>query len=225
MNTNARTSVWVKGWASAFALVIGLWHATPASADPIRFSTSGTFDLPSGPTALAGVTDASPGDSIQIGSLPVDGVEGALGASAFHVQIKFNADLPAIDVRGVMPSLGYSPDSPALDTVVSTSATPAQTGLYPQLFQNLIAHPDWLQTRAIRGVQPTMAIAKMAKATGTSQLPTASPMTAIAAEPARTMGHHDHGLNSPISGSPSSMSAVSESSGSSPRCAVTTRPM
>ena len=159
MNTNARTSVWVKGWASAFALVIGLWHATPASADPIRFSTSGTFDLPSGPTALAGVTDASPGDSIQIGSLPVDGVEGALGASAFHVQIKFNADLPAIDVRGVMPSLGYSPDSPALDTVVSTSATPAQTGLYPQLFQNLIAHPDWLHTMAFRGVQPTMAIA------------------------------------------------------------------
>jgi hypothetical protein len=37
-----------------------------------------------------------------------------------------------------------------------------------------------------------------------------------AAEKASTSGHHDHGLNSPISGSPSSMSAVSESSGSSP---------
>jgi hypothetical protein len=159
MNTNARTAVMVKGWAAAFALAIGLWNATPASADPIRFSTSGTFDLPTGSTELAGVTDATPGASIQIGTLPLDGVEGALGASAFHVQIKFNDDLPAIDVRGTMPSLGYSPDLPVHDTVVSTSATSAQIGLYPQLFRNLIAHPDWLHTMSFRGLQSTMAVA------------------------------------------------------------------
>lgn len=159
MNTNARTVVRLKGWASAFALAVGLLQAGPASASPIRFSTSGTFELPTGSTELSGVTDAAPADSIQIGTLPVDGVEGALGASAFHVQIKFNEDLPAIEVRGTMPSLGYSPDLPVHDAVVSTSATADQIGLYPQLFQNLIAHPDWLHTMAFRGLQSTMAVA------------------------------------------------------------------
>ena len=45
-----------------------------------------------------------------------------------------------------------------------------------------------------------------------------------AAAKASTMGHHDHGLNSPSSGSPSSMSAVRLSSGSSPPWALCTRP-
>ena len=45
------------------------------------------------------------------------------------------------------------------------------------------------------------------------------------AENASTMGHHDQGLNSPSSGSPSSMSEVRMSSGSSPPCARCTRLM
>ncbi len=38
----------------------------------------------------------------------------------------------------------------------------------------------------------------------------AEPIMPSAAEKASTMGHHDHGLNSPSSGSPSSMSAVQD---------------
>jgi hypothetical protein len=160
MNTNARTAVIVKGWASAFALAIGLWNSSPAVADPIRFSTSGHFDMPAGTGELAGVTDAAPGDSVLIGTVPVDGINGVLGATAFHIQFKFNTDLPPIDVSGTATYFGYNPDLPVLDSVVSTSATSAQVGLYPELFQKLIAHPDWLHTTSFRSDNlPTMAVA------------------------------------------------------------------
>ncbi|APW60771.1 PEP-CTERM sorting domain-containing protein [Paludisphaera borealis] len=159
MNTNARTTVRFKGWASAFALAIGLWNSTPAAADPIRFSTSGRFELAAGTGELAGVTDATPADSILIGAVPVDGFTDPLGSTAFHIQFKFNGDLPTIDVSGTATYLAYNPDLPVLDAVVSTSATSAQIGLYPELFQRLIAHPDWLHTTSFLSDHlPTMAI-------------------------------------------------------------------
>ncbi len=158
MNTNARTIVMVKGWASAFALAMGLLHATPAAAVPIRFSTSGTFDLPSGPTDLIGASGLEPSDNLKIGSIKVEGIDGPVGDSEFHVRFKFDNDLPTIDVSGAIRSFGYNPDMPVLHPVVSTSATSAQVGMYPEVFQNLLAHPDWIHTSSFRNYLPEMSV-------------------------------------------------------------------
>jgi PEP-CTERM motif len=159
MNTNARISGILKGCATGFTLAVALWYSPSASAAPIRFSTSGNFDLPAGTGELAGVTGAEAGDRIGIGTVAVDQIVGVLGSTTFHLQFKFNDDLPSINVSGTIPYLGYNPDVPVLNTVVSTTASSAQLGMYPELFKKLIEHPDWLHTTSFRSSLPTMEIA------------------------------------------------------------------
>lgn len=156
MNTNVRAAWIVKGWAAAIVLAVGLWAPAPAAAVPIRFSTSGTYELPGASGDFVGVNDADPGDSIPVGALRVEGLTGPLGSMAFHLQFRFSNDLPAIDVSGTIQYPGYNPDLPVLDSVVSTSATSAQIGLYPELFQKLLAHPDWIHTTSFRSDNMSM---------------------------------------------------------------------
>ena len=148
---NARMRVILKGWGAIFALSFGFLSPPSAVAEPIRFSTSGQFDLASGTVDLAGVSDAAPeGKNFVIGAVPVAGVEGPLGSVPFRLQFQFNNDLPSIDVSGTVGSLGYNPWLPVLDPTVSTSATQEQLGLYPAAFRDLIAHPDWFHTTSFR---------------------------------------------------------------------------
>jgi hypothetical protein len=143
----ARTQTVVRRWCSLLALAIGLLLPAAAGADPIRFSTSGDLDFAQGTKPLSGVTDAAPGDWILIGSTPIPSDwTTALGDTPFHLEFQFNNNLPAIDVSGTIPWIGYNPDMPVQDVHVSTSATQAELGLYPTLFQNLLANPDWLHS-------------------------------------------------------------------------------
>jgi hypothetical protein len=148
---NARMRVILNGWGAIFALSFGLLTPSSATAEPIRFSTSGLFDLATGTVKLAGVSDAAPeGQNFAIGAVPVAGVEGPLGNVPFRLQFRFNNDLPPIDVSGTVGSLGYNPELPVLDPAVSTTATLEQLALYPAAFRDLIAHPDWFHTTSFR---------------------------------------------------------------------------
>ena len=149
---NARMRVILSGWGAIFALSFGFLSSSSAVAEPIRFSTSGQFDLASGTVDLAGVSDAAPeGKNFVIGAVPVAGMAGRpLGSVPFRLQFQFNNDLPSIDVSGTVGSLGYNPWLPVLDPTVSTSATQEQLGLYPAAFRDLIAHPDWFHTTSFR---------------------------------------------------------------------------
>ena len=78
---NARMRVILNGWGAIFALSFGLLNPSSAAAEPIRFSTSGQFDLATGTVDLAGVSDAAPeGKNFAIGAVPVAGVEARWGA-------------------------------------------------------------------------------------------------------------------------------------------------
>jgi len=149
----------LKGWGAVLGLSFGLFNPPSATADAIRFSTSGQFRLASGTVDLDGVSDVVATDGFPIGAIPVGDIAGPMGDAPFRLQFRFDHDLPPIDVSGTAPSLGYNPDLPALDPVASTSATEDQLSLYPVPFRDLIAHPDWLHTTSFRSDdRPTMQI-------------------------------------------------------------------
>lgn len=160
MNINTRSAFVVRGWTGAIALLAGLAVSSPSQAAPIRFSASGSFELPAGAVELAGAPgemEASGGSAVRLGTIPVGGNSGPLGDAPFRLTLSFEG-LPDIDVRGEIPSIGYNPDLPVRNAVATTSATPDQIGLYPDVFQRLIAHPDWLHTTSFRGPLPDMEI-------------------------------------------------------------------
>jgi len=146
-----------RAWAGAFALALGVLSA-PAQAAPIRFSTSGSFDLPAGPVDLVGRSDATAdGPFVSIGTIPVDANPGALGDSPFQLKFAFDG-LPEIRVSGTILSVGYNPDMPVQDVIVTTAATPDQFASYPELFQRLLANPGWMHTTSYRGTPADMEI-------------------------------------------------------------------
>jgi len=157
MNIKARRSLRAGSWAGAIALWVGIGAPSLAQASPIPFSASGSFKLPAGAVELGGTPDAMSDQMVVLGTIPVDGNPGSLGDATFDLKLSFDG-LPDIDVSGVIPSIGYNPDLPVLNAVVTTTATPDQIGLYPDLFQKLIAHPDWMHTTSFRGDRPIMEL-------------------------------------------------------------------
>jgi hypothetical protein len=157
MNINTRRALLVRGWAGAIALLAGLAVSTPSQASPIPFTVSGRFGLPAGAVDLAGELDTTVSDRFVLGTIPVDANPGSLGAAPFHLRFVFEG-LPAIEVSGVIPSIGYNWDLPVRDAVVITTASPDQIGLYPDLLQRLIAHPDWMHTTSFRSDRPNMEL-------------------------------------------------------------------
>jgi hypothetical protein len=143
--------------AGLLSLVV---FAQTATADPILYSTSGQFDIAAGTLVLAGVTDASPSANILLGSVSVGQVQGPLGVAPFHIQFQFSGGLPSIDLSGTVPfSLGYNGGQIIENPAVTTTATTAQAGLYPAIFQEMLAHPDWVRTTSFRSDErPTMEI-------------------------------------------------------------------
>src|SRR5262245_55414014 len=114
---NARTQTDLARWTSILALAAGLFSSTTALASPIFFSTSGTFDLPSGTAPLLGVTDATPqdDDDVVIGAVPASQLPvGPESNTPFQLHFTFNNGLKPIDVSGVIPSIGYNTDWPIL---------------------------------------------------------------------------------------------------------------
>lgn len=149
MNATTRRSTRsrVRAWAVALGICI---LSSSTQAAPVRFSASGSFDLAAGPVALAGASDATADDGrIEIGSLHVGTAAGPLGEVPFQLDFTFDG-LPSIKVAGTIPWIGYNPDMPVQDAVVTTAATAGQIGLYPELFQRLLANPDWLHTTSFR---------------------------------------------------------------------------
>lgn len=150
MNVNASRTVLFGGWAWGVVLGLGAFSAS-AQASPISFSTSGRFELPAGPVDLVGRTDAAAdNDFLSLGTISAAGNPGSLGETPFRLTFAFDG-LPSIDVGGTVGWLGYNPDMPVLATTVATTATPDQVGLYPEIFQRLLAHPDWMHTTSFRG--------------------------------------------------------------------------
>ena len=149
MDARVRGSLVVWGWMGAVAFGVGI-PSPSAHASPITFSTSGSFELPTGKVDLVGVTGATAGDSLVLGAIPVGDYAETLGDAPFRLKIEFDG-LPSIDVGGTIPWIGYNPDMPVQDVVVSTAATPDQVGLYPDVFQRLLAHPEWMHTTSFRG--------------------------------------------------------------------------
>lgn len=149
MNASERRSTTCGGRALAIALGICILTSS-AHAAPVRFSASGSFDLQGRSIDLAGVSDATAeAGMIQIGTLPVGSGSGPLREAPFHLKFTFDG-LPAINVEGTIPWIGYNPDVPVQDVIVTTAATAGQAGLYPELFQRLLANPDWLHTSSFR---------------------------------------------------------------------------
>ena len=136
--------------AVGFGLVFAIIILGPARAigDVIRFSTSGRFDLTSGNAGFVGVSNIVPSDTFALGtiSIPSGPLAGYPGEGTFSIQFQFNNELPAITITGMIAMPGYNFDEPVLNSLVFTSATAAQLALYPDLFQRLIAHPNWLHT-------------------------------------------------------------------------------
>lgn len=158
MNVNASKSVRFGGRLWVVVLGIGALSAS-AQASPIQFSTSGRFELPAGPVDLVGRSNATAdNDFLSLGTISVGANAGALGETPFHLTFAFDG-LPSIDVGGTITWIGYNPDMPVMDTTVTTTATPDQIGLYSDVFQRLIAHPDWLHTTSFRGDQPSFDLA------------------------------------------------------------------
>lgn len=157
MNTSVRGSlaVWGSIWAVAFGVVI---HSPSAQASPIPFSTSGSFELPVGKVDLAGVTNSTAEGFLVLGTITVGDYPNALGEASFQLKFEFDG-LPAINVGGTIPWIGYNPDMPVRDVVVSTTATVDQIGLYPELFRQLLAHPDWMHTTSFRSDLPSFELA------------------------------------------------------------------
>jgi hypothetical protein len=111
-----------------------------------------------GAVDLGGEPDVMSDNQILLGSLHVDGVPSAAGHTPFAVVFSFDG-LPDIEVRGVIPTIGYNPDQPVQSVLVSTRATPDQLNHYPYLFQQLVAHGDWLHTTSFRSDLPDMEVA------------------------------------------------------------------
>ncbi|WP_165251366.1 PEP-CTERM sorting domain-containing protein [Paludisphaera soli] len=153
-----RITIVAGAWAWALALGLGALSST-AQAQPIRFSTSGTFELPAGPVEMIGKTDATAeAGGLIIGAVPVGGNPGALGSTPFQLKFAFDG-LPDIEVGGTILNLGYNPDLPVQDVIATTTAASAQIRQYPEMFQRLLAHPDWMHTTSFRGDRPIMELA------------------------------------------------------------------
>jgi hypothetical protein len=157
MNINTRRALLARGWTAPIALLAVLAVSTPSQASPIPFSVSGSFELPTGAVDLAGELDTTVSERFVLGTIPVDANPGSLGDAPFQLRFAFDG-LPAIEVSGVIPSIGYNPDLPVQGAVVTTTATPDQVGLYPDLLQRLIAHPDWMHTSSFRGDRSQMEL-------------------------------------------------------------------
>ncbi|AMV36311.1 PEP-CTERM sorting domain-containing protein [Planctomyces sp. SH-PL62] len=157
MNASVRGLITSKHRAWVVVLGFGVLSAS-AQASPVRFSTSGSFVLPAGTVELAGKTDVTIGDGpLSLGTLPIGENPGGLGAAPFQVKFTFDG-LPEIQVSGTIAWLGYNANMPVHDTVVTTSATSNQIGLYPEVFQRLIAHPDWMHTTSYQGYLTDMEV-------------------------------------------------------------------
>ena len=155
MIASARGSL-VWGWMWAAALGVGLVSPS-AVASPIPFTTSGSFELPMGKVDLIGASNATADGMATLGTITVGDYPKPLGEAPF--QLKFDFDgLPAIEVGGTIPWIGYNPDLPVQDVVVTTAATPDQIGLYPEMFQRLLANPDWMHTTSFRGDLPAFEL-------------------------------------------------------------------
>ncbi len=154
------TRITIVAGAWAWALALGLGALTPSvQAQPIRFSTSGTFELPAGPVDLIGRDDATAeAGGLIIGAVPVDANPGTLGATPFQLRFAFDG-LPDIAVSGTIPWIGYNPDMPVQDVLATTTAASDQIRQYPEMFRRLLAHPDWMHTTSFRGDRPIMELA------------------------------------------------------------------
>lgn len=143
----ARTQTVAARWFSLLALAGVLAASNRVEAEPVLYSTSGDFTLPSGTVSITGMTNADPQSVLGMGTVPTGPiVTSGLVDSPFHLEFTFNNGLPPIDVTGAVRSITYDTDWPIVNSVVTTSATSAQIPLYPTNFQNLIAHPDWLHS-------------------------------------------------------------------------------
>ncbi|WP_406698393.1 hypothetical protein V5E97_05975 [Singulisphaera sp. Ch08] len=140
---------------ASLALFMSL--AQSAMADPIHFSTSGQFDLSSGTVALSGISNATADLSVPLGSIPLIGGQ-AQGSTPFHIRFEFDGGLPSIEVAGSIGWIGYSSNEFIENPVVTTSATSAQIDLYPTIFQEMLAHPDWIRTTSYAGYLPSTSI-------------------------------------------------------------------
>lgn len=156
----ARTQTVARWWFAILALIVGLLVPGSAPAAPVLFSTSGDFAFPSATTTLTGVTNAKPQDRLLIGAIPIPPADGMhhLGDTPFHLHFQFTNGLSPIDVSGIVRSIGYNTDWPIRNPVVTTSAASADLGLYPAVFQSMLAHPDWLHSTSFAGAAPTMEL-------------------------------------------------------------------
>lgn len=147
-------------WVSLIAASLVALGATPAAAEAVRYSTSGQVALGYGTIPLQGVTDvalADDGKFLSFGSIPSRGQAGGMMQGDFRVRFDFREGLPSIDVAGTIGWVGYNFDMPAIDPVVTTSATAAEIARYPAVFRDLLAHPDWLHTSSFNnGVSPVI---------------------------------------------------------------------
>ena len=158
MNVNTSGSVLLGRRLWVVVLGIGALSAS-AQASPISFSTTGRFELPAGSVDLVGRSNAAAdSDFLSLGTISVGANAGALGETPFHLTFAFDG-LPSIDVGGKVGWIGYNPDMPVLDTTATTTAASDQIALYPEVFQRLLAHPDWMHTTSFRGDQPSFNIA------------------------------------------------------------------
>lgn len=139
------------------ALALGFLFAQSATADPIHYSTSGQFEHSKGTLDLIGVSNAPADAWLPLGSIAVTGGE-TTGSTPFHVHFEFNGALPSIDVSGAIGWVGYNSNEFIENPVVTTSATAAQFSLYPIIFQDMLAHPDWIRTTSYASDSPTTHI-------------------------------------------------------------------
>ena len=131
---------------TGFALAAFLACATQARGDAITYSTTGNFVLPTLSTAIIGVYQAPVADYFLLGSIPQGSLTDPYGPSSFQVQVQFSDGLPPINLSGTIGYVTYNFDEPVAHAAVLTTASAAQIASYPDVFQRLIAHPDWLHT-------------------------------------------------------------------------------
>lgn len=141
--------------ACCVGLALIAWFAQSATADPIHFSTSGQFELSTGTVALSGVSDAPADEGILLGTIPLTAGDEAQGSTSFQIRFEFDGGLPSIEVAGTIGQIRYNANEFIGNPVVTTSATSAQIDLYPTIFQDMIAHPDWIRTTSYTGYMPT----------------------------------------------------------------------
>lgn len=131
-------------------------HAQSALADPIVFSTTGRFELPTGTAELIGVNGA-PGESedYYVGEVPYHMGDAGAHNTPFHLRFEFNGGLPAIEVSGTVRFMGYNLGVLVENPVVTSTADLSQQNLYPTFFQEMLAHPEWLRTNSFSTSEPT----------------------------------------------------------------------